>query len=170
MPDSPSVLPPQAKAPTINPENAAKALRVCELITETIHIAQKNRNGLITLYEACEQVGLTAFEFMKICAVDRTIDESYQRARETRAAYHVGKLEELPDAVEAGEVDPLKARVSGGLRQWLAQKHDKARYGDALQVDQRVSVKPDLSGVSEAALEELYQAMSARRNAQLPGS
>ena len=170
MPDSSPVLPPQAKAPSVSDQTLQKARRVCSAIASPVIDNATGKQTLPNLFDACHNVNLTVLEFMKACAADRTIEADYHHARESRAAYHGAKLEELPDKVDAGEIDPLKARVSGGLRQWLMQKHDRARYGDAVQIDQRISVKPDLSGVSDAALEELYAAMAARRNAQLPGS
>lgn len=54
----------------------------------------------------------------------------YARARETRAAKHAERIEELAEMVETGDIDTNAARVSIDARKWIASRMDAARWGD----------------------------------------
>lgn len=90
----------------------------------------------------CEKLseGMTTAQIAKAAGVSRTVLsgflnspenlDSYTRARETRAAKHVERIEELADEVERGTMDTNAARVSIDARKWVASRLDAGRWGD----------------------------------------
>lgn len=90
----------------------------------------------------CERLaeGATTAAIAKAAGVSRPIlsaflnrpenADSYARARETRAAKHAERIEELADLVETGEIDTNAARVSIDARKWIASRMDAAKWGD----------------------------------------
>lgn len=56
--------------------------------------------------------------------------DAYARARETRAARHAERIEELADMVEQGEIDTNAARVSIDARKWIAARMDARNWGE----------------------------------------
>lgn len=56
--------------------------------------------------------------------------EAYARARESRAARHVERIETMADDVEAARLDPTAARVSIDARKWVAARLDPGRWAE----------------------------------------
>ena len=56
--------------------------------------------------------------------------DAYARARESRAARHVERIETMADDVEAGALDPTAARVSIDARKWVAARLDPGRWAE----------------------------------------
>jgi predicted transcriptional regulator len=91
----------------------------------------------------CEKIGegMTTAEIAKAAGVSRPIlsaflnraehADSYRRARETRAANHAERIEQLANEVEAGTIDTNAARVSIDARKWVASRLDAGRWGDS---------------------------------------
>ena len=91
----------------------------------------------------CERLaeGATTAAIAKAAGVSRPIlsgflnrpehANSYARARETRAAKHAERIEELADMVETGGIDTNAARVSIDARKWVAARLDPGRWAES---------------------------------------
>jgi len=66
--------------------------------------------------------------------------DAYRRARETRAANHAEKIEELAGMVEAGTIETNAARVSIDARKWIAARMDPARWAENKGVAVNISI------------------------------
>ena len=66
--------------------------------------------------------------------------DAYRRARETRAANHAEKIEELAGMVENGSIDTNAARVSIDARKWIAARMDPTRWADNKGVAVNISI------------------------------
>ena len=66
--------------------------------------------------------------------------DAYRRARETRAANHAEKIEELAGMVEAGTIETNAARVSIDARKWIAARMDPGRWAENKGVAVNISI------------------------------
>lgn len=73
-------------------------------------------------------------------------DESFRskcaRAREQQAEAIFEEMASLEDRVLDGDVSPLAARVVLASRQWRAAKLAPKKYGDKLEIESNVTIKP----------------------------
>ena len=94
--------------------------------------------------------GATTAEIAAACGVSRPIlskflnspenRDRYAQARETRAANHAERIEELANMVEAGTMDTNAARVSIDARKWIAARMDPTRWADNKGVAVNISI------------------------------
>jgi len=93
--------------------------------------------------------------FMKWVQSDQDLFDSYARARAIQSDYFFDEMVEIAD----NEQDLKRAQVRIDARQWHVGKISPKKYGNRLmtQLDATInhSVKPDLSGLSAEAREEL---------------
>lgn len=108
--------------------------------------------GKLGIGTICEKLseGATTLEIATACGVSRPIlskflnlpehQDIYARARETRAANHAERIEELANMVEAGTMDTNAARVSIDARKWIAARMDPTRWADNKGVAVNISI------------------------------
>jgi len=93
--------------------------------------------------------------FMKWVQSDQDLFDSYARARAIQADYFFDQMVEIADH----DPDINRAKMRVDARKWHTSKISPRKYGDRLmaQLDATVThqVKPDLSGLSFEAREEL---------------
>lgn len=93
--------------------------------------------------------------FMKWVQSDQELFDSYARARAIQADYFFDQMVDIADH----DPDINRARMRVDARKWHTSKISPRKYGDRLmaQLDATVThqVKPDLSGLSVEAREEL---------------
>ena len=93
--------------------------------------------------------------FMKWVQSDQDLFDRYARARAIQADYFFDQMVEIADL----DPDINRARMRVDARKWHTSKISPRKYGDRLlaQLDATVThqVKPDLSGLSYEAREEL---------------
>lgn len=112
-------------------------------------LATLDKLGIETI---CDRLGegATTAEIAAACGVSRPIlsgflnspenRERYARARETRAANHAERIEELANMVEAGTMDTNAARVSIDARKWIAARMDPGRWAENKGVAVNISI------------------------------
>lgn len=112
-------------------------------------LANLDKIGIDNILERLGE-GATTQQIADACGVSRPIlskflnlpqhRDSYALARETRAANHAERIEELATMVEAGTIEPNTARVSIDARKWIASRMDAGRWGDKNGVQVNVSI------------------------------
>lgn len=112
-------------------------------------LASLDKIGLDAILEKLGE-GATTAEIATACGVSRPMlskflnlpehRDKYTLARETRAANHAERIEELANMVEAGTMEPNTARVSIDARKWIAARMDPSRWADNKGVQVNVSI------------------------------
>ena len=112
-------------------------------------LATLDKLGIETI---CDKLGegATTAEIAAACGVSRPIlsaflnapenRDRYARARETRAANHAERIEELANMVENGTMDTNAARVSIDARKWIAARMDPGRWAENKGVAVNISI------------------------------
>jgi len=66
--------------------------------------------------------------------------ERYERARISRAEWHVSDIEEMLTEVRRGDLDPARARVIAENKRWIASRMDPHLWGEKMQINAEVNV------------------------------
>ena len=73
-------------------------------------------------------------------ARDPARKERYERARISRAEWHVSDIEEMLTEVRKGDLDPARARVIAENKRWIASRMDPHLWGEKVQINAEVNV------------------------------
>lgn len=66
--------------------------------------------------------------------------ERYERARISRAEWHVADIEEMLTEVRKGDLDPARARVIAENKRWIASRMDPHLWGEKVQINAEVNI------------------------------
>lgn len=88
----------------------------------------------MSMREACKQAGVSTKTFCQYLHTDKELSEQYARAKEVRSHAGADRIVSVMDRVEAGELEPDKARVIIDGHKWLLGKWNRRDYGDKQDV------------------------------------
>lgn len=108
-------------------------------------------DGDLSGYRACEAVGISYATFMKNVFRDEDLLAAYQEAQRVDAARTFDTMSELADRavdkIEGLDPDDKRAGAVASVHRlrldtlkWVLARKDRARYGDAQQIDGNLNV------------------------------
>lgn len=86
-----------------------------------------------------KEMGFNKGCFWRICEDIPELANRYARARDVQAHDHFERIIDLAKQVENGEIDPQAAKVAIDARKWAACKLMPRKYGDKIEIDQKVT-------------------------------
>lgn len=94
-----------------------------------------------TVRAIAKDMGFHKGTFWRICEDNAELAARYARAREVQAHDQFERIVQLAQMTENGEIDPQAARVAIDARKWAACKLMPKKYGEKIEVDQKVTVE-----------------------------
>ena len=148
------------KNPVIKSKKALRKIRVADEM-ETPEFWDKIFDTIssgVALFEYCQVEDIPYTTVQGKMRRSPELTARLGRAREARASVHAGRMEDIANRVESGELDPKRAQVSLQARQWLASRMDSKIWGDLQKVQADIKV----ADVTEVYLDQLKDLMQRR--------